>query len=435
LTTNASGATIAAVQSRALRTLLPLLVLALVAAACSSSPSASPTASPSAPSPSGTATAQLASPSASATAAVGAVDENSPANRRNHIVLDDPAIDVELPVGWREVSVAEWKSDIAELPSGASMDQDFIDRLDSGEVLSSAEGYTEQSSYVQMTMSMKRGPDATIRDATARISEFLAGTGPVDNVETGAITTPLGEALAARYDIGVAGNSPTALPARLAVYVIELGSAGILVIDSVGLQSDPSHLAMVDTMVSTIRPSSLLDSPAPAEPWTDRIEDAHVQFVYPETFMPVPLAGTRDSLAEHIETGDLAATPDARRSVDQIDAGILRGQLASWKPLGKSRYIRLRVVPGDSSLEDAARRALQHLGNPDVLERGETKLPIGPAAWMSVDAPEAKVPVIRMLYVVNFPDGISMSIEGVGYQADPDFPTILAGFLGSLRPI
>ena len=122
-----------------------LAVMLLVAACSMTAPPGPPDASaPAATSPSVSPSASEGSPEPTpATEAIGL-----PANR---IQLTDPAIEMTLPVGWREVTVREWERAIANLPEGASLGNEaFTSRLESGQILTTAEGYTDQAVYVQV---------------------------------------------------------------------------------------------------------------------------------------------------------------------------------------------------------------------------------------------------------------------------------------------
>lgn len=336
-----------------------------------------------------------------------------------------------LPVGWREVTVEEWMEDLQTLPEGASLgNQDFVARLESGQVLTTAEGFTDLAVNVQVEVSMARGA-TTMRDAMTSVSEDLAQTGGVENTETGTISAPIGTAISVRYVIKLTGDSDTALPAHVMAYAVPLGSDGTLVIHSFGVQSDSSHRAMLDNMISTLRVSDGLPPQNPSRRWAGQVEGTDLRFVYPETFVPVPIDGLRDSLADHIKNGTPGAGPEAQRTVDAIDAKVLRAQLSSQKPLGVGRILRIMVHREIDDLDSAIQRILDEFGDPEVLSREEVELPIGHSVRLQLTVPEARIPAIDDVFAVLLDDGMSLTITGRAGRTDVDFEAIVLEFAES----
>ena len=354
--------------------------------------------------------------------------------RPDRILLDEPAIDLTLPVGWREVTVEEWTQDLAALPDGASRSyESFVSRLESGQVLTTAEGFTERAVSVQVEVSMD--PAATnVLDAMSNIAEALAQTGTVEEVETGTLSSPIGTVVRARYVLSVVGDPETAVPAHLMAYLVPLGTEGTVVIHSFGRQADPSHPAMLDEMISTLDINNGLSLALPSRPWVGSIEEANVSYVFPETFVPVPLDGLRDGFADLIRTGGYAGT-EIQRIVDAIDARILRLQLSSQKPLGVGRNIRVMVHRDAGDLESAIGRVLEELGNPEVLSHADVELPIGEATRLQLTVPDAGIPVIDELYILPLDDGTSLTIAGRGGQDDAGLHGIVLDFAKSFEQV
>jgi hypothetical protein len=351
----------------------------------------------------------------------------------DHIALDDPSIEMTLPVGWREVTVDEWMQDIQGLPEGASLgDGSFVSRLESGQILTTAEGFTDSAINVQVEVSLARNAK-NLQEALSSIADVLARTREVEGTETGAIEAQIGTVAWARYLLRLTGTSDTALPAHLLAYIVQLGSDGILVIHSAGVQSDASHHAILDEMISTLRPNDRLGSLDRKGLWLGRVEGTDLRFVYPETFVPVPLDGLRDSLAEYIRDGSPGAGPEAQRIVDAIDDGVLRAQMSSHKPLGVGRTLKILVHRDTADIDSAVRRSLEDFGDPEVLSRLPFTLPIGDAVRLRLSVPNTSIPAIDDLFVLALADDSSLTISGRAALDDQEFEVIMNEFAKSFE--
>lgn len=396
--------------------LLLLPALAILVGCSATGPS-------SAPSPSGS--AAVASPSSTP------ATEPIPL-RPDRILLEDPAIELTLPVGWREVTVEEWTKDIEGLGEGASLiDPAFRARLEDGQVLTTAEGFTERALYVLSEIRLIRG-STSMDEAMARFTQAVTRSWAVEDIETGGITSPFGEISRARYVLKPAGDTDTAASVQLMAYAVPVGPEGMLVIHSFGQRTDSSHPALLDEMMSTLDINNGLSLAIPSRPWVGSVDGTNVSYVYPDTFLPVPLDGLRDSYAELLTAGALVG-PEVERTVDAIDARTLRAQITSQKPLGVGRFISIMVYEDVDDLDSAIARVLEGLGDPDILSRAEVQLPIGDAARLRLSAPGTEIPAIDELYVLPLDDGTSLTIKARGAEEDADFHGIVSAFAQSLK--
>lgn len=350
-----------------------------------------------------------------------------------HIVLDAPAVDLTLPVGWREVTVREWQEDIAGLPEDdAFRGTPFVSRLESGQVLTTAEGFTEQATNVSVEIAMT--PDATtMAEAMSSVTDDLAGAGEVESVETGSVDAPVGQIARLRYVIKFTGNPETALPAHLIAYVVPMGADGTLVVKSFGAQSDDSHGEMLDEMISTLRRTESLLPHLLSRPWVGRVDGTDLTFVYPETFIPIPLDGFKTALAARSENGLPGSTPEVMRIVDGIEGGIIRALLSSRRPFGVGRYLGISIERDIDDMDEAVARTIGSLGDPEVLLRRDVSLPLGAATWLRVAVPETPVPAFDDFYVVITGEGQSLSINGRAAQNDEAFETTFEEFAESFE--
>ena len=350
-----------------------------------------------------------------------------------HIALDQPAIDMTLPIGWREVTVRDWREDIAGVPEDAALRGDpFVTRLQSGQVLTTAEGYTDEAINVYVELDMK-AEATSIEDAMSSVSDELARTGEVEDIETGVVNAPVGPVVRARYVIKSPENNQTALPTHFLAYIAGMGSDGILVITSLGLQADASHQRLLDAMISTLRGRETLLPRRLPGPWVGRVEGTDLTFVYPEPFIPIPLDGYRSQLVERIENGLPGGGPEAVRTLDGIEGGIIRAQLSSRRPMGSGRYLRISVESDVDDLDEAVDRALGSLDDPEVVFRHDGTHPLGPATRLRVTVPDSAAPAFDDLYVVMTDEGESLSINGRAAQDDAAFESIFQAFAESFE--
>jgi hypothetical protein len=356
-----------------------------------------------------------------------------PGSPARHVTLDDPSIDMTLPVGWREVTVQEWQEALANLPAGASInDQAFLSRLENGQVLTTAEGYTEQALSVELEVAMNREA-ATIEDAMSSIRDELTGVGEIEDVETGLLEAPIGAVVRVRYTIKFAGDPGTSLPAHLMAYAVPLGSDETIVIHSFGVQSDVSHQEMLDEMVSTLRPNDSLLPGTLNLPWTGFVEGTDLTYTYPDGFVPVPLDGLRASLAERIESGGGPFLAESRRLLDVIDGGILNAQLSSHRPLGTGRVLHILLHRHVNGVEDAIRRTQAFLGESKLLESQDVALPLGSATRVRLTVNGGQLPQFDDLYVIPIADGMTLTINGRAGRDDDAFGSTLRSFAESFE--
>ena len=281
-------------------------------------------------------------------------------------------------------------------------------------------------------MSLKRDAK-TIEDAMSSVSEELARTRPVENVETGVLDVAFGTVIWVRYVIDFSGDSDTALPSHLMAYVVMLGSEGTLVIHSVGVQSDDSHRELLDGMLATLRRHETLLPRRPPLPWIERVDGTDVRLRYPEAFIPVPLDALKTSLADQVDKRDPEVVREIRRPVDGIAGGILRAYLSSSRPLGSGRNIRILVHRDVDDLDEAVDRTLGYLGDPRILARQEVELPLGPAVRVRLPVAGSNIPAFDDLYVMLIDHGLSMTIQGRAAESDAEFESLLRKFVESLE--
>jgi hypothetical protein len=347
------------------------------------------------------------------------------------MLLEDPAIELTLPVGWREVTVEEWTQDIEGLPEGVSLiDPSFRSRLQSGQVLTTAEGFTERALYVLLEVGLDRGSTST-DEAMSRFTQAVARSWAVEGIETGAISSPFGEMARARFVLKPAGDTDTEA-VQLMAYVVPAESEGLLVIHSFGQWTDLSHSALMDEMMSTLDINNGLSLATPSRPWVGSVDGTNVSYVIPDTFLPVPLDGLRDNYVELLTAG-APVGPEVQRTVDAIDAGTFRAQLTSQKPLGIGRFISILVHQDVDNLDSAIGRVLEDLGDPAILDRAEVRLPIGDAARLRLSAPGTEIPAIDELYVLPLGDGTSLTIKARAAEEDADVHEIVSVFAQSLK--
>jgi hypothetical protein len=354
--------------------------------------------------------------------------------------LSEPPIELTLPEGWREVPISELKELAETLDRDTPVNARFIDRVTGGRLLTSAEGFTRKSIFVQLELLVERD-ETSVKNVLRTVSDDVVALGVVETAETGSLNVPIGQVTWVRYLLKLQGDAASgAIPADVMVYLVPLEGVGTLVIESVGPQTDESHRDMLAEMLSTLRVHDGAVVPATPVPRRGGISDPNVEFVYPDRFVPVPMDGYREYLTRVVDL-PAADRTEVLRLMDEIDRGVLRARMSSTKPLGFGEHIDIKVNLGDFNWDRTLERVKRDLGDPIIDSQEELDLPIGRAVAFSfggekqtiVNGEPISIPLTNAIVVVSVPDGRTMTIAGLGPQSDDGFGEVTTALAASLE--
>jgi hypothetical protein len=347
------------------------------------------------------------------------------------VVLEEPDVGFTLPIGWREVTLDELRLDADRLNPDSEANTRFFKQLSDGRLRTMAEGYTDDAVHVELEVSFD-GSGQSVVDVMKVVAEDVSTIGVIESVEAGTSKAPIGTAFWFRYVLKLIGDSTTALPAHLMVYVVPIRTSGSLVLQSIGVQTDLSHRTMLADIVSSIDLDSGLTWPGEGGPRHGQIEGTDLGFTYPGQFVPVPLDAYRRYL-DRIIDHPAADRDEVKRLMEQIDAGVLRARLNSIRPVGWGRTIDIGIHPRDADMASAIARVTRESGAPVIESAEEVVLPAGESTRIRFPVEGSAIPAQDDVFIVRLDDGRTLSIAGRAVQDDDAFGEVLESFAESVR--
>jgi hypothetical protein len=406
-----------------------LLAVALLVAACSTT---SPPASPPA-----TTTTGLASVGPSATQESPAPPKSLAPLAGAKIYLQDPAVEITLPEGWRHVSVDEIKTEFeSQAPSADSATEaraSFEEKLSSGRLRMGAMGFTPSGVMVGFGVVVE--DIASTAELIGSLAEDTELSSEVDTVETGTVDSPIGRATWVRFALHLPPEqADTYVPSHVLAYLVPTDDGQTLILDSVGPQDDPTHQGLMDQIIRTIRrPSS---SPVPAMPsarvGTTNPATPAIGFEYPDRFVLWPIKSYGTALKKQLALDESDST---RQAIEDLDDGITRLVLVQ-RPFTNLEFTGLIIGYVEDSprgLDATVDRWLSRL--PDPATRGTrdlARLSIGTGIRVETPGGASTPGLVNIMYVVQLKDGQTLTISGSAQDSDGTFADVMERFAESL---
>jgi hypothetical protein len=226
------------------------LLLALLVAACGLNAPATQSAAPS----------TTASSNPIATAQAASAEPSGSASVEGRILyIQDPALEMTLPEGWRPQSWDEIKAELASVPESAMSAEAraaFEAKFASGRVRAVLQGMTPGGVVVGVLVTVEPGISTTAA-AVDFVTQEIDLSNEIESAETGTITTSIGEATWLRFILSLPPSDPDNpieyVPAQALVYAILLGDDRVLLLQSSGTQDDPTYRDTIDAIVASIK--------------------------------------------------------------------------------------------------------------------------------------------------------------------------------------